>query len=522
MTRYLLLITLCCPSGLAQALESVTLNLRWHHQFQFAGYYAAIEQGYYHEAGFEVTLVEGQPGLDVMSEVLEGRADFGISSSELVLARLRGKPVVALAAIYQHSPSVLVALRESGINRPADLAGRTVATLNARPYANYIAMFEADGLQASSVRFKPSPLTLDDLISGKIDAQNVYLTAQIHQLEKQGIDYTLLNPRDYGIDTYSDFLFARQQDTLWEEERLQRFRDASIRGWTFAIQHPQQLVHLIKGKYGSPNTLDALRFEALASHELVSPGLVDIGYIKPDRLQRMAQIYVDQGLVDNTQLLPGFVLDAEKAQLHRAQLYMIFLFVIVILLCGGIFVFYKMTHRLRGEIRERKKVEQQLRHLSDTDALTQLYNRRAFSRDYAAEVDRCHRYAEHFCVIMLDIDHFKSVNDSHGHDVGDQVLVAIATCLSDNVRSSDVCARYGGEEFVILLPKTPLQEAAVFADRLRQLIEATSITLPNEKSLSVTTSLGVAQWHQGNDDVIVSADQHLYQAKSSGRNRVCC
>jgi len=123
---------------------------------------------------------------------------------------------------------------------------------------------------------------------------------------------------------------------------------------------------------------------------------------------------------------------------------------------------------------------------------------------------------------MLDIDHFKSVNDSHGHDVGDQVLVAIATCLSDNVRSSDVCARYGGEEFVILLPKTPLQEAAVFADRLRQLIEATSITLPNEKSLSVTTSLGVAQWHQGNDDVIVSADQHLYQAKSSGRNRVCC
>jgi len=340
---------------LAQALESVTLNLRWHHQFQFAGYYAAIEQGYYHEAGFEVTLVEGQPGLDVMSEVLEGRADFGISSSELVLARLRGKPVVALAAIYQHSPSVLVALRESGINRPADLAGRTVATLNARPYANYIAMFEADGLQASSVRFKPSPLTLDDLISGKIDAQNVYLTAQIHQLEKQGIDYTLLNPRDYGIDTYSDFLFARQQDTLWEEERLQRFRDASIRGWTFAIQHPQQLVHLIKGKYGSPNTLDALRFEALASHELVSPGLVDIGYIKPDRLQRMAQIYVDQGLVDNTQLLPGFVLDAEKAQLHRAQLYMIFLFVIVILLCGGIFVFYKMTHRLRGEIRERKK-----------------------------------------------------------------------------------------------------------------------------------------------------------------------
>ena len=104
--------------GLSSPTETVALQLRWFHQFQFAGYYAAIEKGFYREAGLEVFLIEGGYDKDTIEEVVNGRADFGVTNSEILLHRLKGKPLVVLAAVFQHSPLVLISRKEKGILYP--------------------------------------------------------------------------------------------------------------------------------------------------------------------------------------------------------------------------------------------------------------------------------------------------------------------------------------------------------------------------------------------------------------------
>ena len=110
----------------ASPLKKVTLQLKWSHQFQFAGYYAALEKGYYKDAGLEVTIKQLTPGENPVNIVLAGKADYGISGSGLALRRLKGDPVVALAVVLQHSPIALAVLNRSGINYPEDLKGKTL------------------------------------------------------------------------------------------------------------------------------------------------------------------------------------------------------------------------------------------------------------------------------------------------------------------------------------------------------------------------------------------------------------
>ena len=127
-------------NGVVQVID---VQLRWKHQFQFAGYYAAIAQGYYREAGLEVRLHEGGPNITPVEEVLSGRAQYAEANSELLYARLHGKPLVALAVIFQHSPSVLLARTDQGVRTVHDLIGKPVMLMDAQTDADFLAMFRS-------------------------------------------------------------------------------------------------------------------------------------------------------------------------------------------------------------------------------------------------------------------------------------------------------------------------------------------------------------------------------------------
>ena len=132
LVLYLFIFLLLIPcTGDAQSnpeepLEKVTLQLKWLHHFQFAGYYAAIEKGFYREVGLEVALVEGRPGVDFVEEVISGQANFGVEMPGLLIERNKGKPVVALAVIFQHSPLILIMRADAGIKTPQDLQGHSL------------------------------------------------------------------------------------------------------------------------------------------------------------------------------------------------------------------------------------------------------------------------------------------------------------------------------------------------------------------------------------------------------------
>jgi len=180
-----------------------------------------------------------------------------------------------------------------------------------------------------------------------------------------------------------------------------------------------------------------------------------------------------------------------------------------------------ISHELGGALRMATLVEES-RSLATTDTLTGLLNRRAFVDAATREVLRSTRYRDHFSVILMDVDHFKLINDRRGHSSGDAVLGAVARLLTRCVRSCDVVARWGGEEFVVALPSTPLEGAAEVAERLRAQLEAELINDISGDRVPVTASFGVAELipQEKLDQIVDRADRAMYSAKSAGRNQV--
>lgn len=177
------------------------------------------------------------------------------------------------------------------------------------------------------------------------------------------------------------------------------------------------------------------------------------------------------------------------------------------------------------DISELKRTQQQLERLSQSDELTGLVNRRHFISVARHEITRCQRYGGDLSVLMLDIDHFKKINDGYGHPAGDKVLARIGTLFRSMLRDSDIAARMGGEEFAILLPHTSAEHALLVGERIRTGVAATTIDVGQGKTLRCTLSVGVATLHGKGADLeqmLHAADQALYAAKHGGRNRVCC
>lgn len=175
------------------------------------------------------------------------------------------------------------------------------------------------------------------------------------------------------------------------------------------------------------------------------------------------------------------------------------------------------------DVSQRKAAEAELKRLAVTDPLTGLPNRRRFMESCESEMMRFKRYDVPGSMLMLDIDHFKRVNDTHGHAVGDKVLVALAECFRETLRGTDLPSRLGGEEFAVLLPMTTSDHAVELADRLRVRISEIAVPLSDGGPLHFTVSIGVATFRQSSDDtdrVLRRADEALYRAKNAGRNRV--
>lgn len=175
------------------------------------------------------------------------------------------------------------------------------------------------------------------------------------------------------------------------------------------------------------------------------------------------------------------------------------------------------------DITERKNMENRLAYLASHDEITGLYNRHDLEHRFADEEERATRYQHPYSIFMVDIDHFKEINDKHGHQVGDHVLYCFAGALSKSIRASDYLARYGGEEFVVILPETDAQKAGEMAERLHHEIKELTVQIEDDKKLKMTASIGVATFPEHGQtwsEILKQADEATYAAKSSGRNCV--
>ncbi|MBF0255301.1 MAG: EAL domain-containing protein [Gammaproteobacteria bacterium] len=368
LARLGLLITgvwlLLSPLAWAEPAESgrLVLQLRWTHQFQFAGYYAALHKGLYSQRGLDVEIRAGAPDRRPVDEVIAGRAEFGVGNSELLLHYLRGEPLVALAAVFQHSPSVLLARADSGIRTPQDLADKRIMMVGGSEDVDFLAMFQREGMDSRRLNILPSSYNIDDLIHGRTDAFNAYLTNEPFSLLERGIEASVIEPSRYGVDFYSDFLFTSQRQLNLHPDQVKAFREASLAGWKYAMDHPEEIIDLILREYRPEKSRPHLQFEAAAMQKLILPRLIPLGTLNPGRVREMAESLVEFGLASPIYSLDGLIYDPNP-QINRDLFRRVLLGGGLFALIGGLITLslWRFNRRLRGEMEQRRATELQLK-----------------------------------------------------------------------------------------------------------------------------------------------------------------
>lgn len=364
------LALLCVAIGAARptlALDNLTLQLKWRHQFQFAGYYVALEQGYYRDAGLDVRLLEAEPDTDPVAEVISGAAQFGIASSELLLSR-QTEPVVALAPIYQHSPVELLARADRASNLH-ELVGQPIM-LEAGS-AEILALFLKEGVALDQLRIAPHSLGIDALVQNEVAAISAYSTTEPYLLRQAGLAYNEFSARAGGIDFYGDILFTSESELKSHPERTQAFLAASLQGWHYAMAHVDESIELIMAKYNSQGHSRAhYRFEAEESRRLMQPDLVAIGHINPGRWRHIADTYAALGMLPEAFPLDGFLYQANTPEVKPGLIAALVLAVAAALTLALLsWRVHSLNQRLHGEMARRERLNQEL---AESEALHRL------------------------------------------------------------------------------------------------------------------------------------------------------
>jgi len=296
---FFLVFPLTMASPLRAETEQVSVQLQWLDQFQFAGYYIADELGFYQDAGLDVTIKPYHPGLDVIQEVVQHRAEFATGKSSLILDRLHGDPIVILGAIFQESPEILIST-QSDIKKPADLAGKKIMITRDQVNATcLLSMLTSQGVNLDELQLQPHSTRLQDLISGKTDAMACYLSNEPYQLNQAAIPYRIFNPADYGFSSYGDLLFTNKEQITRYPERTRAFYAATLKGWHWAFEHIEETAQLIYARYNTQDkSLDSLIYEGTVLKKLAMGPDGKIGPIQREKLNRTLELYRLTGQVN--------------------------------------------------------------------------------------------------------------------------------------------------------------------------------------------------------------------------------
>jgi PAS domain S-box-containing protein len=296
-------------AGAEPSTDMIVLQLPFIHGFQFAGYYAAQANGYFEEEGLSVALRPAAAGVDAVDEVLAGRARYGVGGSEVLLERLRGKPLVLVTPIYQHSAFGLLVPAASPVRVPADLRGMRVALPDNPRYAEVWTMLVNAGLRRETLELVPEAWFVDELGSGRADAAAVFFANRRGLASGTGA-FRVLRPVDYGFDFYGDGLFTTEDEAKQNPERVQAMRRAVVRGWSEALEDPRVAIDYLLSLEETdvqPLPLARLQEEAEAVRELVDLALVELGHVNRARWAAIARQLVRAGLAESTARLEGFL-----------------------------------------------------------------------------------------------------------------------------------------------------------------------------------------------------------------------
>ena len=334
MKNLLLILTFIIITTSVHAQKKVTLQLSWLNQFQFAGYYMAKEMGYYEDVGLDVQIKEFQFGMNALSMLENKKNDFAIGRSSLLIDKSKGKDIVALAALYQQSPLMLLVTKDSKIETIEDLKNKKIMiTADAEASASIISMLSSNGINMKDIKVLKHSFNVDDLISGKTDAMASYISNEPIVLDEKGIDYKIFHPKNYGFQFYGDILFTSSEFIYKNPQLTKDFYHASMKGWEYAFNNIGKTSEVIHDKYNSQKKTK-IQFvkEAEVLKSLAYTGdNNEIGSLDKDTLAKIVNAYKVLGLITSDVNLNEFVYEYNNHTVFKLHLTKNDLFVVILI-----------------------------------------------------------------------------------------------------------------------------------------------------------------------------------------------
>jgi len=291
----------------ATAADAVAVRLKWFNQAQFAGFYVANEKGFYKDAGLDASIKPGGPDFPAIQMIVGGDEQFGVTSADQILvARSKGVPVVALAVLYRKSPFVLFSLKQSGIDSPEKFKGRKIGVkLGGNEELVYRAILKKTTLTSGDLTELPVKFDMTPLLTGQIDVWPGYVINEVITAREKGFDVNIVWPSAYGLNFYADTIFTTEKMIKEKPDVVRRFVAATLKGWNYAVGNPEEAARI------TVKTSDKLTYP----HELAMMK-ESVALLKPDAQPIGSMLAADWQALHNLLLQGGFIktpVDLDKA-----------------------------------------------------------------------------------------------------------------------------------------------------------------------------------------------------------------
>lgn len=289
-----------------KSAEKVSVQLDWKYQFEFAGFIAAKEKGFYRDAGLDVTLREYHDGIDIGADVLAGRSTYGVYNSSIMVENGRVKPIVLMGTYFQHSPLIFVARK--GIKNPSDMIGKTImGTTYELKYSSLALLLNHFSISPKNAHFVDHTFNIQNFIDGKVDIMSAFRSNQLYELDRRGIEYEIIDPAQYGFMMSAVNLFTSPMEAIEHTDRTQRFIDATNRGWKYALDHPDEMIGILVHKYAAQKSRNALKYEAKVTKQLVMTDFYPIGEVNSELTVRAFKQLMQTGALNGDQKLGRYM-----------------------------------------------------------------------------------------------------------------------------------------------------------------------------------------------------------------------
>jgi len=309
--KHIIIFLLLVSSLLSQerTLEKVSLQLHWKYQFQFAGFIVAKEKGFYKDVGLDVELKEYEYGINILEDVLEGKVQYGIYNSNILIEYLNNQSLKLLSSYFKRSSLVLIAKKD--IHTPKDLIGKTIMAAGEEDFLiNFKSMLDEYDINISDIHLVPHTYNVDDFKN--VDAMTAFISDQPYKLKEKGIEFNIIDPSDLGLFNLQLELFTSNKEILKYPNRTKAFRDATKRGWEYAFSHRDEVVKMIFDKYSKNISIAELTDEAIEIEKLILPKTYDLGSIDKNFLNKQLEMFKFFYKINNEIALDDFLYDSKK------------------------------------------------------------------------------------------------------------------------------------------------------------------------------------------------------------------